>query len=152
MAKLSKASEREWSEWVASDTIRNRHQYLSESSWHLGVGVVELPPGCNTGTAHFHMKEEEHVLVLDGQMEVRLDDQWHVIGAGDHVCFEAGDEVAHKLRNPFETACRYFLIGERDPDDVIVYPDTNQVLARSLREVYERKPIDYVELDEPGAT
>jgi len=32
----------------------------------IGVGVLELAPGCTTLPAHYHTHEEEHLYVLSG--------------------------------------------------------------------------------------
>jgi uncharacterized cupin superfamily protein len=63
-------------------------------------------------------------------MEVRLGGTWHNLEAGDYVWFPAGEATAHKLRNRSEGPCQFFLLGERKRDEVVVYPDTEQVHVR----------------------
>lgn len=69
-------------------------------------------------------------------MEVRLGKEWFPMGPGDYVCFEAGDAHEHKFRNRSDAPCRFLLLGERFEDDVIVYPDVDQVGVRLLRGRY----------------
>ena len=78
------------------------------------------------------MKEEEQVYVLAGSMEVRIGKEWHHVGAGAYIHFPAGLASEHKFRNRGDAPCRFFLIGERKRDDVIVYPDVDQVAVRLM--------------------
>jgi uncharacterized cupin superfamily protein len=109
-------------------------------AYHVGVVLEELPPGKQSVPAHYHTQEEEHLYVLEGALTVRLGDERHEMKAGDYVCFPAGQQVGHCLINHTDKPCRYLIVGERNPNDVIVYPDSNKVLVRSLgrREIYDR--------------
>jgi uncharacterized cupin superfamily protein len=129
----------DWSEYRETDQVRFRYKYFPDpDSCHVGFGIMELPPGCHTGTAHYHMKEEEQLYVLAGTMEVRLGRRWHAIGPGDYVWFPAGEATEHKLRNRAQQPCQFFLLGERKRDEVVVYPDVDQVHVRLLMERFGR--------------
>jgi uncharacterized cupin superfamily protein len=52
---------------------------------------------------------------------------------GDYVCFPAGRKLAHSFMNSGRGPCRYLMIGERNPDDVCVYPDSNKMAVNALR-------------------
>jgi uncharacterized cupin superfamily protein len=123
----------EWQEWWQSPTIGGRGKRLSPRGAHIGVNFEELPPGANSGTAHYHMKEEEHLYVMEGSMEVRLGKEWYTVVAGDYLCFPAGDPREHKFRNRFDAPCRFLFFGEHFPDEVCVYPDNQTVGVRLLR-------------------
>ena len=138
----------EWLEYRESPTIRGRAKPLSPKGSHLGVTYWELPPGCNTGTAHYHMKEEEHLYVLEGTMEVRLGKDWYRVAAGDYLCFLAGDPREHKFRNSGDAPCRYVFLGERFSDEVVVYPDTQAVRVRLLRQALHRTDHPCPEIDD----
>lgn len=105
---------------------------------HVGVAMEELAPGQQSNMRHYHMLEEEHVLVLEGSMTVLLGDDKYEISAGSYVCFPAGQKVGHALVNNGSSICRYLLIGERNPHDVIVYPDTGRVGVRLTGEGYRQ--------------
>ena len=53
--------------------------------------------------------------------------------AGDYVCFPAGQKVGQSFMNSDEGPCSYLMIGENNPNDVCVYPDSNKVAVRALR-------------------
>jgi uncharacterized cupin superfamily protein len=81
-------------------------------------------------------------------MEVRLGKEWYGVTAGDYLCFPAGDPREHKFRNRSAAPCRYLFLGERFPDDVIVYPDTEAVRVRSLRKVVRMSDHPCPEIDD----
>ncbi|WP_292444257.1 hypothetical protein [Mesorhizobium sp.] len=68
------------------------------------------------------------------------------MNAGDYVCFPAGQKVGHSLYNHTNAICRYLLVGERNPHDVIVYPESGRVGVRLTGEGYRKSStMDYWE-------
>ncbi|NJR31419.1 cupin domain-containing protein [bacterium] len=63
---------------------------------------------------------------------LRLGDERHPIKAGDYVGFPAGQRAGHCLVNEGNAPFRYIVIGDHEPSDVCVYPDSNKVLVRKL--------------------
>jgi len=100
--------------------------------YHVGMAIEELPPGMQSAPAHYHIHEEEHVYLLDGVLTVRIGTDTHEMRAGDYVCFPAGQRAGHYLINNSNGVCRYVILGERNPNEVCVYPDSNKVLVRAL--------------------
>lgn len=105
---------------------------------HLGVSMETLAPGKQACPAHYHMLEEEHLMVLEGSLTLRLGDKTYEMSAGHYVCFPAGQKAAHALINNGNAPCRYLIIGERNPHDVIVYPDSGRVGVRLTGEGYRK--------------
>lgn len=105
---------------------------------HVGVCMETLEPGKQACPAHYHMLEEEHLLILEGSLTLRLGDRTFEMSAGHYVCFPAGQKAAHALINSGQAPCRYLLIGERNPNDVIVYPDSGRVGVRLTGEGYRK--------------
>jgi uncharacterized cupin superfamily protein len=89
----------------------------------VGVGLLELPPGCNTQPGHYHTKEEEHLYALEGRATLHLGDERHTLVKGSYVCFPAGQELLHYIQNDGSVVFRYLMIGERISDDEAVYVD-----------------------------
>ncbi len=52
--------------------------------------------------------------------------------AGDYVCFPAGQKTGPSLLNNGPGPCSYLIIGERNPNDVCVYPDSNKIAVNAL--------------------
>ena len=75
-----------------------------------------------------------------------LGDRTHELRPGSHVCFPAGQAVGHALLNRGTSVCRYLLVGERNPHDVVVYPDTGRIGVRLTGEGYRKSAVmDYWE-------
>src|SRR4051812_24634917 len=125
-----------WTEWseVPRFGLRYRHLSLAGMGEHyrVGVAIEELAPGKQSSPAHYHVFEEEHVFVLEGALTVRLGAGSYEMRAGEYVCFPAGQKAGHCLINNNGTTCRYVIVGERNPNEVGVYTDSNKVLVRAL--------------------
>jgi len=130
----------DWSE-VPRHAVRFRHLTSAAigGDYHVGVQIEELPPGKQTALAHYHIFEEEHVYVLEGAMTVRIGATSHEMKAGDYVCFPAGQKAGHCLINNSGAVCRYVVVGEDDPNEIVVFTDSNKVMVRPLgrRAIYD---------------
>ena len=104
----------------------------------VGVSMEELAPGKQAYPAHYHMLEEEHLLVLEGKAMLRLGEKSFELAAGSYVCFPAGQRAGHALINNGDAPCRYLIIGERNPHDVIMYTDSGRVGVRLTGEGYRK--------------
>jgi len=62
-----------------------------------------------------------------------LGDERYEMKAGDYVCFPAGYKVGHSFMNSGTGPCRYLMIGERNPKEVCVYPDSKKMAVDALR-------------------
>jgi uncharacterized cupin superfamily protein len=113
---------------------RYRHLTLAAvgADYRVGVSIEELPPGRQSAPAHYHVFEEEHVYILEGALTARIGAESYAMKAGDYVCFPAGQKAGHCLVNDSGAACRYVIVGERNPNEVAVYTDSNKVLVRAL--------------------
>lgn len=125
-----------WTEWSEVPRFATRWRHLSGAAlgkdYKIGIAIEELPPGKQTSPAHYHIFEEEHVYVLEGTMSLRLGAETHALKAGDYVCFPAGQKAGHCLINAGDAPCRYLIIGENNPREVVVYTDSQHVLTRAL--------------------
>jgi uncharacterized cupin superfamily protein len=125
-----------WEEWAEVPRFGVRYRHLGRAAlgedYRVGVAIEELAPGKQSSPAHYHMLEEEHVFILAGELTLCLGAETYRMKTGDYVCFPAGQKVAHCLVNEGDVVCRYVIVGERNPSDVVVYPYTNKVLVRAL--------------------
>lgn len=113
---------------------------------HVGVEIVIIAPGRQSYPAHYHMLEEEHVLILEGEVTLRLGERSFALSAGSYVCFPAGQKAGHALVNEGNAPCRYLIVGERNPKEVVVYTDSGRVGVRLLGEGYRKSAtMDYWE-------
>jgi uncharacterized cupin superfamily protein len=134
--KLVSTSKMAWTDWAEVPRISERYKHLSLATlgkdYRVGVVISELAPGKQSSPAHYHIFEEEHVYILEGELTLRLGDRTYPMKAGDYVCFPAGQQAGHCLINDGAAPCRYVIVGERNPNEVVVYPDSNKVLVRAL--------------------
>ncbi len=114
-----------WEVWGAgtAQEIRGRALCDIDGKAKVGVGLVELGPGCDTRPAHYHPLEEEHLYALAGSATLHLGDEQHVLTPGMYVRFPAGRAVPHHIENTSEAPFRYLMVGERIDADEVVYPD-----------------------------
>jgi uncharacterized cupin superfamily protein len=108
------------------------HAAVGEN-YHVGMLIEAPAPGRRLCPTHYHMLEEEHALILEGQVTLILGDARHDMKPGDYVCFPAGWKIGHSLMNRGPGPCSYLMIGERNPNEVCVYPDSNKMLVSALR-------------------
>lgn len=127
-----------WDLW--SDGVRygSRVRVLSDTRGvdkrKIGISVEELAPGKQSCPFHYHTVEEEHIVGLEGEATLRLGDERYTIKAGDYVAFPAGQRAGHCLINEGETPFRFIMIGDNEPNEVCVYPDSNKINVRALHD------------------
>ena len=123
-----------WEEYSHGERFGTRFRQLGEYGGcsHVGVCMEEIAPGRQTYPAHYHMLEEEHLLVLEGRPTLRLGDETFAMGPGSYVCFPAGQKAGHALVNETDSPVRYLIVGERNPNEVTVHTDTGRVGVRLI--------------------
>jgi uncharacterized cupin superfamily protein len=137
-----------WEDYSHGDRFGTRVRQLGEFGGcsHVGVCMEELAPGKRAYPAHYHMLEEEHLLILEGSVTLQLGGKSFELSSGSYVCFPAGQKAGHALLNNSGAPCRYLIIGERNPNDVIVYTDSGRVGVRLTGEGYRKSAtMDYWE-------
>jgi uncharacterized cupin superfamily protein len=124
-----------WEPWGHGERFGGRVRPIGErgGAQHVGVHIEELPPGKQSCPFHYHMLEEEHMYALEGTATLRLGDTRYTLKPGDYVCFPAGQRAGHALVNEGTAPFRFLMIGERNPNEVCVYPDSGKVMVRSLK-------------------
>jgi len=127
-----------WQEAHKGRRFGMKFQVLSEyaGARQITVCMEILPPGKQANQQHYHLLEEEHVLVLEGTMTVVLGDRSYDVSANHYVCFPAGQKIGHSLVNRTSEPCRYLVIGNPQAHDVMVFTDTGRVSVRRTGESY----------------
>lgn len=113
-------------------TYQHLSRYGGGSQISLAMEVLE--PGRQANPAHYHTAEEEHVLMLEGSATLMLGARRYILLPGHYVCFPAGQRAGHALYNHTDTPCRYLVLGNPQPHDVAVFPDTGRVEVRALHQ------------------
>jgi uncharacterized cupin superfamily protein len=124
-----------WTHWQKGVRYAGRTRSLSaarETGLRIGVHMEELPPGKQSCPFHYHLLEEEHILMLEGEVTLRLGTERLRFCAGEFVSFPAGAERAHCLINESNAPAKYLMIGDNHPNEVCVYPDSGKLLLRGF--------------------
>lgn len=98
---------------------------------HLAGSVIEIAPGRHAWPYHWEAAQEEWLLVLAGTPTVRTPQEREVLWPGDLVCFPAGPDGAHQITNGTDAPCRVLMLSNREPINVVVYPDSGKVGVRT---------------------
>lgn len=126
-------------DWIAEKHRDLECRYKDLSGKHIGARIEELSPGSTSSYHHYHTSEEEHVFILTGEAVLFFGDSEYSVAVGDHIWFQAGDEIAHHFENRSESPCTYLVYGERKSNDVVMYPDAQVMLVKAL----DRKQFTY---------
>ena len=102
-------------------------------SERTGLSLWELPAGETAYPYHWHLAEEELIVVLTGSPSLRTPDGWRELDEGEVVAFPVGEQGAHEIANRTEQAIRFLSFSNQQPD-IVVYADSGKVGA------FERRP------------
>jgi uncharacterized cupin superfamily protein len=93
----------------------------------FGVNLTTLEPGAMSSHRHYHMKEDEFIYMLSGELVLVTMDGEQILKPAMAVGFPAGDRNAHHLINRSSVPATYLEIGTRSPDEDATYPDVDLV-------------------------
>jgi len=92
----------------------------------LSVRVFEVPPGESLCPYHYEYVEE-WLVVLRGELQLRVPEGTSTVAEGDVVCFPAGPAGAHKVTNKGAASARIMMFSSASEPSVAVYPDSDKV-------------------------
>ncbi|MCP9488431.1 MAG: cupin domain-containing protein [Solirubrobacteraceae bacterium MAG38_C4-C5] len=102
-------------------------------SHRIGASLWELPPGEAAYPYHWHLAEEELIVVLSGCPSLRGPSGWRELDQGAVVAFPVGEQGGHQLMNRTEEIVRFLAVSNQQPD-IVVRPDSRTI------GVAERRP------------
>jgi uncharacterized cupin superfamily protein len=92
----------------------------------LVVKLFDVPSGQSLCPYHYEYVEE-WLVVIEGQVVVRVPDGERRLQRGDLMCFPSGPDGAHKVSNTEQQTARVLMFSS-DPDlAVAVYPDSDKI-------------------------
>jgi uncharacterized cupin superfamily protein len=131
-------NEGETSEREASEgRFRTWARDLGRAAGSVNVGLQRFVvyEGHQSLPEHNHMAEEELFYVLRGRGTLLQGGERIPVGAGDVISFPAGTGAAHAFLADRGEDLEYLAIGERNENDVIVYPRSEKILIRALNQL-----------------
>jgi uncharacterized cupin superfamily protein len=94
----------------------------------VGVSLWEVPPGETAYPYHWHLAQEEVVVVLEGRPHLRTPAGWRQVEKGEVLAFAPSEEGAHQISNATDETVRFLAVANQQPD-IIMYPDSGKVMA-----------------------
>ncbi len=130
VANESEASTRE----ANVGRFRSRASDLGHAvgSVNLGLQRFVVEEGHQSLPEHYHMAEEELFYVLKGRGTLLHGGEHIPVEAGDAICYPAGTEISHAFLADKGEQLEYLALGERNKNDVIVYPRSEKILIRAV--------------------
>jgi uncharacterized cupin superfamily protein len=121
--------------------LQTLHPRLSKmvGSKQLVFDLRKLDPGKFSFPYHYHRNAEELVLIISGSITVRTSKGLEIVGQGQIVFFEIGEEGVHQFFNHTNEPCVYFDLRTNPGIDVAVYPDSGKINILPFNEIYEQQ-------------
>lgn len=112
---------------------RRAHLGRQAGAVNLGFSLWEVEPRQTAYPYHFHLTEEEMLLVLDGSPTLRTPGGTRRLEPGDVVSFAVGEDGAHQLVNDTDETLRFLSISTSGAPDIVIYPDSGKLGANERR-------------------
>ena len=94
----------------------------------FGANIVTLQPGAAGSLRHWHLREDEFAVVLEGELVLVEDTGETLMHPGDCAAWKAGATNGHRFLNRTEAPARFLIVGTKNPDEVATYSDVDMVL------------------------
>lgn len=91
----------------------------------FGANLVTLEPGALSSLRHWHLNEDEFVMVTQGTCTLVQDDGSTIMVAGDCAAFPAGVPNGHHFINHSAAPAVFLVIGTRSASEVATYSDVD---------------------------
>ncbi len=91
----------------------------------FGVNLVMLEPGAMSSLRHWHLNEDEFVMVTEGECTLVQDAGETVMRPGDCAAFPAGNTDGHHFINRTDSRASFLVVGTRAPREVATYSDVD---------------------------
>lgn len=95
----------------------------------LGASLFALPPGQAAFPLHYHLGNEEMLIVIAGTPSLRTLDDERELAVGEVLSFPRGEVGAHQIVNRGEQEARILLISEMNAPEVVVRPESGKLSA-----------------------
>jgi uncharacterized cupin superfamily protein len=91
----------------------------------FGVNIVTLAPGAAASLRHWHLREDEFAMVLEGELTLIEDAAETLMHPGDCAAWQAGVANGHHFVNRSAAPARFLVVGTDAAEDVVSYSDVD---------------------------
>lgn len=95
----------------------------------FGVNLVTLEPGALSSLRHWHLAEDEFVMVTLGECTLVQDEGETLMRPGDCVAFPANTPNGHHFINRSGAAASFLVVGSKAKREVATYSDVDLVVT-----------------------
>jgi uncharacterized cupin superfamily protein len=95
----------------------------------LGASLFALAPGSAAFPMHYHLGNEEMLIVVAGRPSLRTLDGERELETGEVVSFPRGEAGVHQVVNRGDAEARILLVSEMNAPEVVVRPESKQLSA-----------------------
>ena len=78
---------------------------------HFGVSHVVLEPGAWSSHRHWHIGEDEFLVMISGEGTLVDDTGEHILRPGDCAAFPKNDGNGHHIQNRSDRDCAFIVVG-----------------------------------------
>jgi uncharacterized cupin superfamily protein len=100
------------------------------------VNIDFVKPGGKSTMYHSHSRQEEFFLIMSGNGLLRINEEEIPVKTGDVISKPAGKNIAHQFINNSSEILQILDVGNRDKDDIAMYPDENKIFIRNKKLVF----------------
>jgi len=97
----------------------------------FGVNLTKITPGGQSAVRHAHSVNDEFIYVVKGEATLVTDAGETPMNEGMCTGFKAGNGDAHHLVNKTDEDVYYLEIGDRLPNDEVIYPDDDLAVKKA---------------------
>jgi uncharacterized cupin superfamily protein len=91
----------------------------------FGVNMVILAPGAKSSMRHWHLHEDEFVMITQGACTMMQDAGPVIMRVGDCAAFPAGSTDGHCFVNHTDAEARFLVVGTKAKAEVATYSDVD---------------------------
>jgi len=95
----------------------------------FGVNLVTLQPGALSSLRHWHLVEDEFVMITAGACVLVEDGGETLMRTGDCAAFAANTPDGHHFLNRSTSPASFLVIGSKAPREVVTYSDVDLVVT-----------------------
>ncbi len=98
----------------------------------FGVNLTRIEPGGQSSFRHAHSRQDEFVVVMEGEVVLETNAGAQTLGPGACAGFPAGTGDAHRFVNHSGRDVLLLVIGDRSEGDEVTYPDVDLAARAGL--------------------
>ena len=91
----------------------------------FGANLVTLQPGALSSLRHWHLNEDEFVMITEGTCVMVQDEGETVMNPGDCAAFPAGSTNGHHFLNRSDKIAKFLVVGSKAKREVATYSDVD---------------------------